>query len=276
MSRWKTPSTNPRSFTARSWLGQRPSPPYRCGTRKNANTLLHMVLPVISICLALTLAGITVWMYIVDQKKPLAYHHILLLDRSDPLSATQQRELESVLQTMEWETPDAGKVSVFYLDNYSGAYLKPEATGVMPDRHKSGLMSNEHFEEERYRKNFLPQIRSAVLAVQNATNMEGSSIAETLSKVRNRPDFSPDVRERRILLFSDLLQNSGLCNDHDSKRRCTADRLSMNLPDLRDVRVDILYLQRLQYTALQTQEHRNMWADLLRNAGARVRIVPIF
>ncbi|UZP67492.1 hypothetical protein N1030_00560 [Desulfovibrio mangrovi] len=235
-------------------------------------------LPVVAAALVLMVALGVIWREVTAAPKTLAYHLVLLLDRSDPLTETQQQELRSIMQSVEWGTPDGGKVSVFYLDNMSGSYLEPVASAVAPPRHQGNLFGNERIAEQRFRRDFLPVISDAVMDVQNATDVKGTAIAEIVAKICRRPDFSDAVARRKILIFSDMLQNSGLCSEHarEQERKCTPGKIGRALPDLKDVEVDMLYLRRDAYKKLQTREHEGMWITLLQNADARVRLDDVY
>lgn len=250
-------------------------------TSRNKNCsgeLGQALLPLVIVAVSVVIAASAMWGYTHQPLVPLQFHQILLLDRSDPLTLTQQEELRSIMQSIEWNAPDMGRVSVFYLDNTSGAFLEPEASEVVPNRHQGNLISNERIAEKRFAREFLPRITGAVLGVQNATNVQGSSIVETFVKICKRPDFSGAVGDRRILIFSDMLQNSGLCSEYVSQknRQCTPDMLGTIMPDLHGVQVNILYLHRTAYNSLQTREHEAMWVSLFQNAGAKVSVDQVY
>ncbi|GFM38233.1 hypothetical protein DSM19430T_29170 [Desulfovibrio psychrotolerans] len=253
--------------------GMPPRARYRPG-REGGTFLLSAVIVIISLCIA----GVALWYFLQPPVEVAAYHRVLLLDRSDPLSRTQAEGLRSIVQQVERETPDDGRVSVYYLDSLSGVYLEPQVSAVAPKRHQGNLMHNEQLAEQCFRKEFMPGIADAVMAVQNASNTEESPIVETLARICRDPGFSPRMRARSMVLHSDMLQNSGLCTEYGrtDAPRCTQALLAAHMPDLSGVNVEILYLRHKKYEKQQTPEHMQMWISLFRNAGAYVRLEQIF
>jgi hypothetical protein len=100
---------------------------------------------------------------------------------------------------------------------------------------------------------------------------ETSPLVETLSNISREEDFGPGVGARRLVIVSDMAQNSANFTQYrDAGARVALPRdLGVFRPDLKGATVRVHYLLRPSLRRLQGPAHQATWQDYFERAGAR-------
>lgn len=134
----------------------------------------------------------------------------ILLDLTDPLSATQQSRLKTLIQN---EISGSNTDTMLTLGIVSEF---PERWGAMFAKCKpvtgaeaNSLYENPRLISERYRSEFLDPITEKLNGTLNSSAENKSPIMEALqSLVASTPYFSQQDLDRKIIIVSDMLQHS--------------------------------------------------------------------
>lgn len=100
---------------------------------------------------------------------------------------------------------------------------------------------------------------------------ETSPLVETLSNISREEDFGPGVGARRLVVISDMAQNSANFSqyrDRGAKVELPSE-LGVFRADLKGATVRVHYLLRPSLRRLQGPQHQATWRDYFERAGAR-------
>jgi len=132
---------------------------------------------------------------------------------------------------------------------------------------------NHRLAQKRWDAAFGKPLDLAIDRLRRVPPSPRSPIVEALKGVTWMEDFGPDVAQRRLVTFSDLLQNSEGLSHYRGRpdyalwrgtEHAARHRLAMA-----GVSVVIHYLERPETLRLQTETHRRFWSDFFREAGAK-------
>jgi hypothetical protein len=100
---------------------------------------------------------------------------------------------------------------------------------------------------------------------------ETSPLVETLSNISREEDFGPGVSARRLVIISDMAQNSAKFSQYRDKGAKVAlpSDLGVFRPDLKGAAVRVHYLLRPSLRRLQGSDHQAAWQDYFERAGAK-------
>lgn len=244
-------------------------------------SIKRIVLPVLLIISSLFLLGWVTWFINTRLPKPEngptpdvpASHTILLIDQTDTLSERCIIQLEQLLESMPKTIGTGEMLSIFSIHSDSDIAITP-----LLSVYNSGLGSNEWIENlkmkrDRFVKSFMAPIIDFSKSIRQRPASPSSPIIETVNRLLRWDKFSAKTRRRKLIIYSDMLQNSMNCSDYPTSTIVYEG--SPGCPELRPmdrVRVDIRYIIRPERHALQTGEHRQTWLERFRRAGAAVTL----
>ncbi len=136
------------------------------------------------------------------------------------------------------------------------------------------LDGNQRLAQKRWNAAFGKPLDAAIARLKTVPSSPRSPIIEAIKALSWRPDFGSEIPRRRLVIFSDLLQNSpGLSQyqrRYDYVKWRKTEHARENAFDFRGVEVVIYYLQRPQTLRIQTDAHRDFWFRFLTESGAKV------
>lgn len=100
---------------------------------------------------------------------------------------------------------------------------------------------------------------------------ETSPLVETISNISREEDFGPGVRDRRLVVISDMAQNSANFSQYKKAGAKVAlpSELGVFQPDLKGATVRVHYLLRPSLRRIQGAEHEATWQAFFERAGAK-------
>lgn len=100
---------------------------------------------------------------------------------------------------------------------------------------------------------------------------ETSPLVETIANISREEDFGPGVHDRRLVVISDMAQNSANFSQYRDKgaQVVLPSELGVFRPDLKGASVRIHYLLRPSLRRLQGPAHQDAWEAFFRQAGAK-------
>lgn len=211
---------------------------------------------------------------------PLGAHTFILVDATDRLEARHRRKLKAVVQqegqrlarherltlaTIRADRPQEPRVLFSLCNPGDGRSANP-------------LFQNTRKAQERWEAAFGETLDRAIRRAGAGRGAESSPILSGLRAAVADPDFGPEIPSRRIVLVSDLLEfTPGGFSLYPEDATFTAWRTTAVIPppDLDNISVRVVTLDRPANAAAQTRARNTFWSDYFSAAAAsRVAFDP--
>lgn len=203
-------------------------------------------------------------------------HHVLLIDKTDPLTFTQKQAFTVSLEKfIEHRVPEGYLLSVFALEEDFRSTAAPLAElcnpGIGAD--KSEWEASHKRLRKRYEEKFLNPLLTTSESLMATQPGKASPIFEMLQLVAINAFRKHDVKgERRLVVFSDMLHNTSQFSMFRSQAAFPAfsatDYARTTQVDLAGVGVELHYI--IHSPQLQTQRNNIFWEQYFEKAGAHV------
>ncbi len=144
----------------------------------------------------------------IDNKDPA--HAIMLIDQSDPFNQNDFGWVEAFVDEEARQLPKYGRLTVI-TPNSSDPYAPVQvfsACSTGSGDHANPILQNPRMVEDTWRENFRQPLDVAVKAVLADKQAPNSPLAEALFAIFDRADFDGDIKHRKVIIVSDLMQNS--------------------------------------------------------------------
>jgi len=203
-------------------------------------------------------------------------HYVLLIDKTDPLTFTQNEAFAVMLRELvEKRIPEGYLLSVFSLGEDFKETAKPLAELCNPGsgKDKSELTSNKTQLKRQYQDRFIDPLLKQSASLVGLQSAKQSPIFEMLQMVGINAFRKHDVKgEKRLIILSDMLHNTTQFSMYKGLveySEFTASPYGQKAqPDLHGVEVEINYL--INTPQLQTKRNLKFWEDYFNKAGARI------
>jgi hypothetical protein len=200
-------------------------------------------------------------------------HTLILIDATDRLDARHVRTLQTALADEVARLPRWGRLSVLALDPDAQSTPRTVFSACTPGDRRSAnpLWENVKALEQAKAERFdAPLARAATKT--RRSNAAGSPIVEGLSAAAREPGFAR-AANKRLVLVSDLLQHDPQGFSLYAEGDWPAYRASPNAlrtpPDLSDVDVRIVALERPNQAEAQARALETFWPAYFADAEAR-------
>jgi hypothetical protein len=196
---------------------------------------------------------------------------IIIVDQTDPISESQKAQIEQRLDQIISNVDEFDRIILQPIDMNLGAGL-PGFDQCSPSNGDDAneWTSNPALIKRRYEKRFLKPFRAALREFTSPTTLDMSPIIESIQTVVKNAEYENYCRVKRIVLVSDMLQNS----KHYSHYKSGFDFLHYKSADysinLKDVAVEVLYLWRPYLSAQEAEDHKKFWTSFFsyHNSGS--------
>jgi len=202
-------------------------------------------------------------------------HTVVLVDQTDRLSP-RQIDYAKTLILLEYERLSPGdQLTVRPLD------ADPDSTTrefsrcrVRRGSEVSAVIANPDLVEASFRRTVGDALNDYLDGLAEVDTAPASPIVETLNTVAEARDFGPNVRERRLVLVSDMAQHSREIDQYASPGSYALDGRALDLlpRNLQGVTVRVHYVRRPELNRLQTANHQAFWQGWFEEAGADAEI----
>jgi hypothetical protein len=208
--------------------------------------------------------------------------HVILFDRSDPITDQQAQRIKQAIEKFKTEAPFGLRFDLYTFEGDTAHVLAPKlricALGKPEDANQ--LIENPEIVRKRYETRFAAVIDQTVSDLLRALTQKTSPIIESLHAAAIT-SFGPVERGQmplRITMISDMVQNTPLYSQFQSESNFQ--QLSRNnawvslQPQLKGAEADILYLQRptamRNRVPIQNRGHQAFWEQLIAASGGRL------
>lgn len=196
---------------------------------------------------------------------------VLLVDKTDPLDAIQSRTLGNVIAAIRDRLRRGERLTVVVM----GENGRPEPVRAFDlcspgkGRDANFLYENDRLMQAKYEERFGAPLEMLLAELQKGGSASRSPIMEAIRDITSTPGFSAAVPERRLILISDLLQNTEAYSHYHSVSTSAAMAYATEvMPALAGAAVEVVYLLRPGAKHLQGDRHLAFWRDYFRLAGA--------
>jgi hypothetical protein len=208
-------------------------------------------------------------------------HTAIILDKTDEYDAAQADLIAGLIRRTRDRLDIGERLSLFELDAEGQFDPRGEFSLCNPGRggQVNPLFRNPGMIEARYAELFEAPMDAVIEDLVVPKEAPASPILEAMARLGQTENFSPDAPARRIVIVSDMLQNSDLFSAYGG-----AGALTDTLPPARDVaesverrygrslsgvEIEIRLIPRGRYTDLQRGALKEYWDDILSELGMR-------
>ncbi len=204
--------------------------------------------------------------------RPLAGHTLVILDRTDRWNAAMGDTLDQLIETAQRDTPQGGKFSIVSLDANQSTHplfsvCNPGEPNVWSDIYRGRRYTARDF-DERFRgaaENVIAQIRDPAEA-------NSSPIVEYAHRWLGSDDFNEDVSNRRMILVSDMRQNSPAYSIYRGDSAALANVVQAQFgPAAQGVAFDVYFVSHGRDHNVTEAQVREAWDQAFRGVGATYR-----
>lgn len=209
-------------------------------------------------------------------------HRVLVIDKTDLYTPAQASRIEALALQSRDRLEVGERFSLFELDERGELNHTNRFSLCNPGRGEqiNPLYRNPNRVEARYQALFERPLQRALADLVQPRDAPQSPILEALARLAQEENFDSSVPQRRIILVSDMLQNSTLYSVYGQARQDLASRLPD--PDtiarqveseygdvLRGVEVEIAYVPRPDWSAEQRAIVQAHWQGVFNRLGVR-------
>ena len=205
----------------------------------------------------------------------------VILDKTDEYDEAQASLIADLLRRTRERLAVGERLTIFELDAEGQFDPRGEFSLCNPGRgaQVNPLFRNPRMIEERYATLFEAPMESVLVDLVTPKEAPSSPILEAIARLGQTENFSDRVPRRRIVIVSDMLQNSTLFTAYGG-----AGAMPENMPDPRDVseaverrfgrhlsgtEIEIRLIPRGQYTDLQRGALKDYWDSIFADLGIR-------
>ena len=202
---------------------------------------------------------------------------VVMIDRTDPLSVIQQKDLERHLAQLKTSLPKRTAVEVYSIGAEQKELLTPEGSRLCnPGRSTdfSGISGNPRLAEKRWSERFSQPLDALFRRMVQSGNFPRSPIMEAIQSVGITAFGQLPERSsyRRLVIASDMLQNSPVLSQYREvlsfMQFKTRDSYRRVRTELRDVEVELWYIG--GRSPRQGRRHVEFWQQFFADAGAKL------
>lgn len=209
-------------------------------------------------------------------------HSIILIDTTDKLPPSHTKEVHKFIERARDNIALHEKITILHLKQTQEG--DPENKYILQE--KLSLCSPGHPDEmenidvpraktrNTYNGYFQKPLRTIMEELPELPEAKDTPLFDALTQISRRHDFSHNVDERHLIIFSDFLQNTTAVNQYrklesveDLKKR------GIEIADFSNIHIGIIYINRPakeNSTAFkrQTKSHQNFWESYFVESGA--------
>jgi hypothetical protein len=202
--------------------------------------------------------------------RAISGHTLVIVDRTDRWSPSVGAALKGVVERAQRDTAQHAKFSVVSLDKSQSvqpvfSVCNPGAPTIMSDLYRGRRFTERDFEER-----FIGASDAVIDKVSAPASASTSPIVEYLHRWLGGDDFNQSVPNRRVILISDMRQNSPLYNIYKQRGDGLGEILAKKFgPAAEGVTFDIYYVDNAGEKLVQEDTVRGAWEQAFNDVGAK-------
>jgi hypothetical protein len=211
--------------------------------------------------------------------------HVLMIDRSDPISPQQAQMVRQHVQTLKNEAKFGTRFDIYTFEGDTKNEMQPVVRVCAPGRPEEAneWIENPEQVRRRYEERFLLVLERGLDELLSATSRDNSPVIESL-RAASITSFGPLSAGKipvSLTLVSDMVQHSTMVSHFKAEPNFAQLQKSQTWPtlrpDLKGADVEILYLLRPAAkrgpAPIQNRGHQAFWEQLILAGGGRVKTI---
>ena len=206
-------------------------------------------------------------------------HTAIIIDKTDEYSEEQADLIAGVIRRTQQRLEVGERLTLFELDASGQFDARGEFSLCNPGRGRqvNPLFRNPKMIEERYERLFSGPLEAILEDLVTPKEAPASPILEAIARLSQTEMFSDDVPRRRVVLISDMLQNSDTFSAYGGRgalpsripdpRDVAEDIESRFGPYARGVELEIRLIPRPSFADLQRGALKSYWEDVFADLG---------
>jgi hypothetical protein len=209
----------------------------------------------------------------------VAGHTIVLIDRTDPFTDSQLARIRQTIARVRAGLAVHARLSIHLLTADPTAAATPVFDLCNPGDGSTidPLTGNPRRAQERYQTEFGAPLDRVLTELATPQDAPRSPIIEAVAQLGWATDFSPNTPNRRLVVVSDLLQNTADASfyrripDIEDVLRSPAGRRLL-AAGFKGMRIELVRLRNPEAALHRGPNVLAFWLQLLRSAGAEVTV----
>jgi len=200
---------------------------------------------------------------------PLTGHTLVIVDRTDRWNPTVGETLAELIESAQRETGRYEKFSIVALD--SSMTTRPIFSVCNPGEPTfwSDLYRGRRYTSRDFEERFVGAAERIVAEVREPAEASTSPIVEYVHRWLGSDDFNGDVRNRRMILVSDMRQNSALYSMYSTPEDRLGDVVERQFgPSAEGVAFDVYFVAHGRDHNVTEDEVRTAWDQAFGRIGA--------
>jgi hypothetical protein len=208
--------------------------------------------------------------------------HVILFDRSDPISEQQAQRIRQAIDKFKNDAPFGLRFDLYTFQGDTQHALQPKLRicALGKPSEANAWIENPELVRRRYKTKFASVLDQTVAELMRGSQEKNSPIIESLRAAAISSFGSVETGQipLRLTMISDMVQNTPLSNQFQTEPNFQ--QLSRTVawptlqPQLKGADVDILYLLRLSALRkgmpIQNRGHQLFWEQLITGSGGHL------
>ena len=201
--------------------------------------------------------------------RPLAGHTVVIVDRTDRWTQAMGSALTQLVENAQRDTDKYEKFSIVSLDADQSVHplfsiCNPGEPTFWSDLYRGRRYTTRDFEER-----FVGAGERIVEQVRQPSEARTSPIVEYVHRWLGSDDFNPSIRHRRLILVSDMRQNSPLYSIYSGAEDQLGDVVERQFgPSAQGVAFDVYFVAHGRDHNVTEDEVRTAWDHAFGRIGA--------
>lgn len=238
---------------------------------------------VYAIATACVIAGllalsVTVWLFrpasldeatLCPTSRPIAGHTLVILDRTDKWNPAMGDTLTKLIANAQKETLQYQKFSIVSLDAENSSYPLFSVCNPGPPTLLSDLYRGHRYTERDFAQRFVGAAEHVVAQIGKPEEASTSPIIEYVHRWLGADEFNASVPARRLILVSDMRQNSPQYSIYRARGAGLKDVVQAQFgPSAKGVTFDVYFIAHGQDHNVSEDQVRAAWDEAFRSVGA--------
>jgi hypothetical protein len=203
-------------------------------------------------------------------------HTVVLIDQTDPLTPRQIAYVKALILAEYSRLHAGGELTIRGIDaDPESANREFSRCRVRRGSEVLGFTANPDLIEADFKRIVGDALNRYLNSLKTVPTAPRSPILEAVDSALDAPDFGANVKDRRLVIVSDLAQNSDLVSEYKgpgSGLALSPQTQNELARDMHGIAVRLHYVHRPNLAAIQTPEQRAFWLRWFDRNGADVKL----
>lgn len=201
--------------------------------------------------------------------RPLAGHTVVIVDRTDRWTTAMGSALTQLVENAQRDTGKYEKFSIVSLDAQQSVHPIFSVCNPGEPTFWSDLYRGRRYTTRDFEQRFVGAAESVIEQIRQPSEARTSPIVEYVHRWLGSDDFNPSIAQRRLILVSDMRQNSPLYSIYTGAEDQLGDVVERQFgPSAQGVSFDIYFVAHGRDHNVTEDEVRTAWDNAFGRIGA--------